>query len=83
MAATATVRELRNQFPKVRKLLEAEGEVVITEQGAPRYRLIGHTPTATQSPPAKDYMARLGRHQPRPIGAAAARALHEANRGER
>jgi antitoxin (DNA-binding transcriptional repressor) of toxin-antitoxin stability system len=84
MKATATVRELRNQFPKVKKLAEQEGEVIVTEQGTPRYRL---TPYAAAEPrkrlAVKDYMARLRRHQPRPISAASARALDDANRGTR
>jgi antitoxin (DNA-binding transcriptional repressor) of toxin-antitoxin stability system len=84
MAATATVRELRNHFPKVRKLVETEGEVVVTEQGTPRYRLTRFTPAAERKAPApKDYLSRLRRHQPRPSSAAAATALDEANRGPR
>jgi len=84
MATTATVRELRNHFPRVRKLVETEGEVVVTEQGSPRYRLTRYTPApATKAPAAKDYLTRLRRHQPRPSSAAAARALDEANRGPR
>ena len=84
MAATATVRDLRNHFPRVKKLLEEEGEVVVTDQGTPRFRLTLYTPAAEKKNPApKDYLARLRRHQPRPISAAAAAALHEANRGKR
>ncbi len=84
MAATATVRELRNHFPKVKKLVERQGEVVVTDRGAAKYRLTLYTPASPQNaPPPKDYIARLRRHQPRPISAAAANALHEANRGER
>jgi antitoxin (DNA-binding transcriptional repressor) of toxin-antitoxin stability system len=84
MAATATVRDLRNHFPKVRKLVETEGEVVVTEQGTPKYRLTRFTPVAGRKAPApKDYLSRLRRHQPRPSSAAAARALDEANRGAR
>ncbi len=84
MATTATVRDLRNRFPKVRKLIEAEGEVLVTERGTPRYRLTLYASTRrAKEPPAKDYVARLRRHQPRPIGAAAAKALDEENRGER
>ena len=33
MAGSATVRDLRNRFPKVRKLVESEGEVLLTERG--------------------------------------------------
>lgn len=84
MAATATIRDLRNHFPRIRALVERDGAVVVTDQGTPRYRITRYTPDAgTRTPPAKDYLARLRRHQPRPIGAAAARALHEANRGDR
>ena len=84
MAATATVRELRNRFPQVKKLVERQGEVVVTDRGTARYRLTPYTPTGRQNvPPPKDYLARLRRYQPRPISAAAAKALHDANRGER
>jgi antitoxin (DNA-binding transcriptional repressor) of toxin-antitoxin stability system len=78
--ATATIRDLRNNFPRVRKALESEGEVVITEKGTPKYRLTayGRAP-ATRARP-KDYLARLKRHQPKPMSAA---ALHAANRGDR
>lgn len=84
MAAKASVRELRNQFPKVKRLVEEQGEVLVTEQGTPRYRLTLYTPAVREgAPPAKDYLARLRRHQPRPLGAAAARALDDENRGTR
>jgi antitoxin (DNA-binding transcriptional repressor) of toxin-antitoxin stability system len=84
MAATATVRELRNHFPRVRKLVETEGEVVVTEQGTPKYRLTQYRPAASRkSPPRKDYLARLRRHQPHSASADEAAALREANRGSR
>ena len=83
MAATATVRDLRNNFPRVRKLVETEGEVVVTEQGTPKYRLTRYVPVRAKGTRPKDYLARLRRHQPRPLTAAAARALDDANRGSR
>ena len=84
MAASATIRELRNNFPKIRKLVEQEGEVVVTYQGTPKYRLTRFMRSTRPATPApKDYMARLRRHQPRSLGPAAAKALHDANRGER
>ena len=84
MAATATVRDLRNHFPRVKKLVEEQGEVVVTEQGTAKYRLVLHTPTVRKEAPGhKDYMARLRRHQPRPLSQAEATALYEANRGAR
>jgi len=84
MRATATVRDLRNRFPEIRKLIEREGEVVVTEQGTPKYRLTRYVP-AGRKPSAvpKDYLSRLRRHQPRPISAAAAKSLHDASRGDR
>lgn len=83
MAPTATIREWRNQFPRVRKLVEQEGEGIVTEQGTPKYRLTryGRAKAAARAP--KDYLARVRRHQPRPMSAAAAKRLHDANRGER
>lgn len=84
MPATATVRDLRNRFPQIKKLVEQEGEVVVTEQGTPRYRLTRYSQVRRKQPaPPKDYLKRLRRHQPRPISAAAAKALHDANRGQR
>jgi antitoxin (DNA-binding transcriptional repressor) of toxin-antitoxin stability system len=78
------LRDLRNRFPKVRKIVETEGEVVLTERGKARYRLTLYTaPALAKSPPAKDYVARLKRHQPKPLSRAAAKALDEANRGGR
>lgn len=83
MRATTTIRELRNNFPRVRKLVEAEGEVVVTEQGAPKYRLTPYRRPRKAAAPPKDYLARLRRHQPNPLSTAAAKALHDANRGAR
>jgi antitoxin (DNA-binding transcriptional repressor) of toxin-antitoxin stability system len=84
MPATASVRELRNRFPRVKQLVEREGEVLVTEQGTPRYRLtLYRAPKRKRRPGPKDYMARLRRHQPRPLTPAAASALHELNRGDR
>ena len=81
--ATATVRELRNNFPRVRRALESDGEVIITEQGTPKYRLVRYRPAAKRRTAPKDYLARLRRHQPKPSSAAAAAALRDANRGDR
>jgi antitoxin (DNA-binding transcriptional repressor) of toxin-antitoxin stability system len=84
MATTTSIRELRNQFPKVRRILEQQGEVLLTERGRARYRLTLYAPTNRQKvPPVKDYLERLMRHQPRPLSAADAKALNEENRGER
>lgn len=83
MAATTTVRDLRNHFPKVRKLVETEGEVLLTEKGKPRYRLTLYTPARTRKLPPIDYWARLNSYQPEAMTEAQARALHDENRGDR
>lgn len=43
MPASATIRDLRNKFPKIRRLVEAEGEVLLSESGKTKYRLMLHT----------------------------------------
>ena len=84
MAASATIRELRNNFPRIPNPVEQEGEVVVTDQGTSKYRLTRFTRTTRPTTPSpKDYMARSRRHQARPFSPAAAKALHDANRGER
>lgn len=84
MSATTSIRDLRNHFPKVRKLVETEGEVLLTEKGKPRYRLMLYTPANAQKPPPlKDYLERLKRYQPHALNIAESKALHEDNRGER
>jgi prevent-host-death family protein len=83
MPAIATVRALRNDFRRVRKLVEQEGEVVVTDHGTPRYRLTPYAPAAPKRAIAKDYLARLRRHQPRPLRATEARAIADDNRGGR
>jgi antitoxin (DNA-binding transcriptional repressor) of toxin-antitoxin stability system len=78
-----SIRDLRNRFPKVRKLVESHGEVILTEKGKPRYRLTLYTPDTTAAPPPVDYWARLNSYQPRAMTKAQSRALHDENRGER
>lgn len=63
--ATITIHDLRNRFPEIRKIVEAEGEVIVTDRGEPRYRLTLYTPVPSRKAPAgKDYVARMKRHQP-------------------
>lgn len=83
MPSTASIRDLRNHFPKVRKLLDEEGEVLLTESGATKYRLTTYSAPAPKRPPPVDYWARLTQLQPSSITAEAAQALHEENRGDR
>jgi antitoxin (DNA-binding transcriptional repressor) of toxin-antitoxin stability system len=83
MRSTASVRDLRNHFPKVRKILETEGEVLLTESGAARYRLTPYSTAPTKTPPPVNYWARLTSYQPNPISAEASKALNDENRGDR
>jgi hypothetical protein len=83
MAPTTTVHDLRYRFPRVRKLVETEGEVLVTDRGAPKYRLTLYAPVRpAKMPPTKDYLARLRRYQPHAIGTVTANTLHAKNRGE-
>ena len=82
--ATTTIRDLRNRFPKVKEMVETEGEVIITDSGQPKYKLTLYTPAPSRKAAGvKDYMARLRQHQAQPIPAAAARSLLDENRGNR
>ena len=83
MPATASVRDLRNRFPRVRKIVETEGEVLLTESGKTKYRLVLHTPQPKKAPAPIDYWGRLTAYQPNPLSAEQAQSLHDENRGDR
>lgn len=83
MPATASIRDLRNHFPKVRQLVETEGEVLLSENGHTKYRLLLHTEPPAQAVRPVDYWARLTAHQSTPLTPAQARSLHDDNRGDR
>ena len=83
MPVTATVRDLRNRFPRIRKLVETEGEVLLSERGEARYRLVLHTVRPRRAARPVDYWARLNSYHPVPLTRAQSRALHDENRGDR
>ena len=83
MPATASIRDLRNHFPKVRRMLEDEGEVLLTDKGHAKYRLLRYSEPAPEAPPAVDFWVRLTSAQPQPITADTAHDLHEVNRDDR
>lgn len=83
MPATASIRDLRNHFPKIRKLVETEGEVLLSESGRTKYRLVLHQEPAVKAATRVDYWARLIAHQPVPLTAAQSRSLRDDNRGDR
>jgi len=80
---TATVRDLRTRFPKVRRLLEQEGQLVVTHRGRPVILLTPYRERVVRRGTPVDYYARLRRRMPTPLTAGAREALDEANRGER
>jgi antitoxin (DNA-binding transcriptional repressor) of toxin-antitoxin stability system len=80
--STATIRDLRTQFPRVRRLLEQEGEVIVTDHGRP-VAVLRAFHAAEAKPVAVDYFARLRERMPKAISKAQRKALDDANRGER
>ncbi len=79
----ASIRDLRTRFPHVRALIERDGEVLITDRGRGIMVLRQLEAVAATPQGSVDYLARLKRLQPRPIGRASRKALDEADRGER
>lgn len=81
--ATATVRDLRTRFPRLKAMVARDGEVVVTDHGEPAFVLRAYLPPAGRRARRIDYFQRLKARQARPLPAAASRALDEADRGER
>jgi len=80
---TASIREIRTDFRSVKRKVESHGEVVITDNGVPRFilkSLPAPTPRHSVQP---DYYARLLADQPKAMTREQARKLHEENRGDR
>jgi antitoxin (DNA-binding transcriptional repressor) of toxin-antitoxin stability system len=80
---TATVRDLRTHFPRLKQAIAREGEILVTERGRPAYVLRAYRAARRPTDGDIDYFARLKARQPRPLSARASRALDEANRGDR
>lgn len=83
---TASVRQLRQDFPKVRALIEREGQVVVTERGQAAYVIkpyVAPPKKKSRKPRNFDYYARLVSYMPKPISAEASRAIDDLNRGDR
>lgn len=81
---TASIRQLRTEFPKVRALIEREGELVVTERGQAAYIIKPYTEPKKKPARARriDYYARLLSYMPKPISAETQRLL-DSDRGER
>jgi antitoxin (DNA-binding transcriptional repressor) of toxin-antitoxin stability system len=80
---TASIREIRTNFRSVKRKVEANGEVVITDNGVPRFLLKSLPAPAPKQGRMPDYHARLLEEQPRPLSPRQTRRLHEENRGDR
>jgi antitoxin (DNA-binding transcriptional repressor) of toxin-antitoxin stability system len=80
---SATVRDLRTRFPRVRRLVEQEGEVVVTDRGRPIIILRAYERPAEEHPVPIDYYARLRARMPKALSSKTRRDLDEADRGER
>src|SRR5687767_10533354 len=80
---TATLRELRENFPAIRRRVDRYGEVVVMHRGKPFYVI---TRLASQKPkrpltPLPDFWERLQEQQPKPLTEEQAKALLDENRG--
>jgi antitoxin (DNA-binding transcriptional repressor) of toxin-antitoxin stability system len=80
---TATIRDLRTRFPKIRRMLEQEGQLVVTDRGRPIILLQPYSERVGRRATRIDYLGRLKRRMPKPLTAFARRALDDADRGER
>ena len=80
---TATIRDLRTKFPKVRHLIETKGEVVVTEHGEPRFVLRLYQARPSQKTSPMDFYGRLVARMPKMLTEKQSRAIDELNRGER
>jgi hypothetical protein len=81
--ATASIRDIRTNFKSVKRKMEAHGEIVITDNGVPRFLLKSLPPPKAKRAPLPDYYARLLEQRPQPMSPEASRKLHEENRGDR
>lgn len=81
---TASIRELRTDFRRVRIKIEEHGEVIITDRGEPVYVLKSlPAPPKKKRPPLPDYYAQLLKRQPKPLTKEETRQFWEEERGDR
>lgn len=81
--AVATIRDIRTDFRSVKRKVEEHGEIVITDNGVPRFLLKSLPPVVSGQNPLPDYQACLLAQRRRRLSARQTRALHEENRGDR
>jgi antitoxin (DNA-binding transcriptional repressor) of toxin-antitoxin stability system len=78
---TATIRDLRTKFPEVRRLVETNGEVVVTERGKPRFLLRPFHKQPSKRVPAVDFYKRLVTRMPKMLTEKQSRAIDDLNHG--
>jgi antitoxin (DNA-binding transcriptional repressor) of toxin-antitoxin stability system len=61
---TASIRDLRTRFPEVRKLLEQQGEIVVTDRGKPVMVLRAYHSRQAGRRATVDYYERLRGRMP-------------------
>jgi len=81
--ATATIRDIRTRFPRLKALVARDGEVIVTDRGRPAFILRPYSSPPRHRLSPVDYYARLVSRQRRSLSARESRALDEADRGER
>jgi prevent-host-death family protein len=59
---TATIRDLRTRFPRLKELVAREGEVIVTDRGRPAFVLRSYEAPRTKKPTKVDYYRRLRAH---------------------
>jgi antitoxin (DNA-binding transcriptional repressor) of toxin-antitoxin stability system len=79
-AHTATIRELRTDFRSVKRKIEQQGQVVITDHGEPAYLLMPLPPLPKKRLRLPDYYDRLVKRQPKALSAAATRRFWDEER---
>jgi antitoxin (DNA-binding transcriptional repressor) of toxin-antitoxin stability system len=79
-ANTATIRELRTDFRSVKRKIEQQGQIVITDHGEPAYLLTPLPQLPKKSMRLPDYYDRLVKRQPKALSAAATRRFWEDER---
>jgi len=81
-STTATIRELRTDFRAVKRKIEQEGEVVITDHGEPAYLLKALPRKPVRKKRSYDHYVRLLKRQPKPIPEEEMRRFWEEERRE-
>jgi len=80
---TATIRDLRNSFPKVARWIEEGESVEITRSGKPFARLAPVPPSVSSKVEMPDFLARLRDQFPDETLSASEECLLDYDRGDR